>query len=70
MGSPYETAETLRLFAIGDLHLPGGQGKPMDVFGDQWQDHFRHIEQDWRARVREQGRGAHPRGYQLGPVPR
>ena len=23
----------MRLFAIGDLHLPGGDDKPMDVFG-------------------------------------
>lgn len=28
------------LYAIGDLHLPGGQEKPMDIFGDHWEDHF------------------------------
>lgn len=43
----------MRLFAIGDLHLPGGQEKPMDVFGDHWEGHFGRIAQDWRARVTE-----------------
>lgn len=41
----------MRLFAIGDLHLPGGDEKPMDVFGDHWEDHFARIAQDWRERV-------------------
>lgn len=41
----------MRIFAIGDLHLPGGQEKPMDVFGDHWEDHFARISQDWRQRV-------------------
>lgn len=42
----------MRLFAIGDLHLPGGQEKPMDVFGGHWEDHFARIAQNWRARVK------------------
>lgn len=41
----------MRLFAIGDLHLPGGQEKPMDVFGDHWEGHFERIAEDWRSRV-------------------
>lgn len=41
----------MRLFAIGDLHLSGGQEKPMDVFGDHWEDHFSRISADWRSRV-------------------
>ena len=41
----------MNLFAIGDLHLPGGDDKPMDVFGDHWEDHFGHISQDWREYV-------------------
>lgn len=41
----------MRLFAIGDLHLPGGQEKPMDVFGDHWEGHFDRISADWRERV-------------------
>ena len=42
---------TMRLFAIGDLHLPGGDEKPMDVFCDHWEDHFARISQDWREKV-------------------
>lgn len=42
-----------RIFAIGDLHLPGGIEKPMHVFGEQWRDHFRQISEDWKARVGE-----------------
>ena len=41
----------MRLFAIGDLHLPGGDNKPMDVFGPHWAHHFERIAQDWQERV-------------------
>ena len=41
----------MNLFAIGDLHLPGGQEKPMSVFGSQWEDHFSRIADSWRAQV-------------------
>ena len=44
----------MRIFAIGDLHLPGGDKKPMDVFGAHWENHFERIEKDWRARVAEE----------------
>ena len=43
----------MKLFAIGDLHLPGGDDKPMDVFGQHWEGHFERISQDWRERVAE-----------------
>ncbi|MDO4484595.1 MAG: metallophosphoesterase [Clostridia bacterium] len=41
----------MKLFAIGDLHLPGGDEKPMNVFGDHWDHHFARICEDWQARV-------------------
>ena len=41
----------MAVFAISDLHLPA-RVKPMDVFGEQWKDHFARIRQDWLARVR------------------
>ncbi|MGN0773934.1 MAG: metallophosphoesterase [Candidatus Ventricola sp.] len=44
----------MRIFAIGDLHLPGGDKKPMDVFGPHWENHFERISTDWRARVSDQ----------------
>ena len=44
----------MRLFAIGDLHLSGGDNKPMDVFGPQWDRHFFRISEAWRSRVQEE----------------
>ena len=44
----------MRLFAIGDLHLSGGDDKPMDVFGPQWDRHFLHISEQWREKVGEE----------------
>jgi hypothetical protein len=44
----------MAIFAIGDLHLPGGDMKPMDVFGAHWENHFERISEDWRARVKDE----------------
>lgn len=44
----------MRLFAIGDLHLPGGDDKPMDVFGPQWDRHFLRIRENWQKVVGEE----------------
>ena len=44
----------MSIFAIGDLHLPGGDKKPMDVFGAHWEHHFERICADWQSRVREE----------------
>lgn len=41
----------MRIFAIGDLHLPGGDDKPMQVFGAHWEGHWDKIRADWRQRV-------------------
>ncbi len=43
----------MAVFAIGDLHLPGGDDKPMNVFGPHWEGHFDRIRADWSARVGE-----------------
>lgn len=43
-----------KVFAVGDLHLPGGTDKPMDVFGGHWEGHFLRIAEDWRERVRQE----------------
>lgn len=42
-----------RLFAISDLHLPGGKDKYMDIFGAQWEGHFDKIKVDWVSRVED-----------------
>lgn len=41
----------MSLFAIGDLHMPGGDDKPMDVFGEHWTNHVERIFADWREKV-------------------
>ena len=41
----------MKIFAIGDLHLPGGDNKPMDVFGAHWEGHFLRIAKDWQEKV-------------------
>ena len=42
------------IYAIGDLHLPGGDNKPMEVFGAHWEGHFSRIAEDWQARVTDE----------------
>ena len=44
----------MSLFAIGDLHLSGGDDKPMDVFGPQWDRHFLRIRENWLDLVKEE----------------
>ncbi len=41
----------MAFYAISDLHLPGGDVKPMDVFGEHWTNHFEKISADWRDQV-------------------
>lgn len=41
----------MKIFAISDLHLSSAVEKPMDIFGDGWQNHFEKISQDWKSRV-------------------
>lgn len=43
----------MKIFAISDLHLSGAVDKPMDVFGDGWQNHFEKISVNWRQKVGE-----------------
>jgi predicted phosphohydrolase len=44
----------MSVFAIADLHLGFAVNKPMDVFGDVWQNHPKKIETQWRKKVRDQ----------------
>ena len=41
----------MNVYAISDLHLSGKTDKPMDVFGDNWEGHFKKIKQDWLDKV-------------------
>ncbi len=44
----------MSVFAIGDLHLPGHEQKPMDVFGSHWDRHFETISENWRGKIRDE----------------
>jgi predicted phosphohydrolase len=44
--------EEMAIYAIGDLHLPGGQAdKSMSVFGPVWENHPQKLEANWRRNV-------------------
>ena len=41
----------MAIYAIGDLHLSFGVNKPMNVFGDIWEDYEKRLEQNWVSKV-------------------
>lgn len=43
----------MSLFAISDLHLPCDESKRMDVFGENWKDHFEKIKASWYKSVNQ-----------------
>jgi len=43
----------MSIFVIADLHLSFETNKPMNVFGENWEDHEKKIENNWRNKVNE-----------------
>ena len=43
----------MSIYAISDLHLSFSTEKPMDIFGEEWTNHEKKIEEDWRKNVKE-----------------
>lgn len=41
----------MKIYAISDLHLSTAVEKPMDIFGDGWQNHLTKICEDWTSKV-------------------
>lgn len=41
----------MSIYAIADLHLSFNNPKPMDIFGDNWQNHEEKIKQSWISKV-------------------
>jgi len=41
----------MKVFAISDLHLSSSVEKPMNIFGDGWDNHFAKICDDWNSKV-------------------
>lgn len=42
----------MSIYVIGDLHLPFGENKPMDVFGEKWQGYTDKLKEDWKSKVK------------------
>ena len=43
----------MSIYAIADLHLSFGTNKPMDIFGENWGNHWEKISKDWKEKVKE-----------------
>jgi len=41
----------MALWAISDLHLAINSDKPMDIFGDKWENHHEKIKKNWLRKV-------------------
>ena len=37
----------MSIYVIGDLHLSFGVDKPMNIFGDNWENHEEKIRTNW-----------------------
>lgn len=42
----------MSIYIIGDLHLPFGIDKPMDIFGERWQGYTEKLMKDWKEKVK------------------
>lgn len=43
----------MAIYVIADLHLSFKSPKPMNIFGDNWDNHEEKIKQDWISKVKE-----------------
>ena len=41
----------MKVFAISDLHLSTSVDKPMDIFGEKWQNYWDKVKTDWQEKV-------------------
>lgn len=44
----------MSIYAISDLHLSFGTDKPMNVFGDNWENHSDKIKENWLKTVKDE----------------
>ena len=42
----------MAIYAIADLHLSFSEDKPMDIFGDNWENHAEKIKENWIKKVK------------------
>ena len=50
----------MAIYTIGDLHLSFNNPKPMNIFGDNWENHEEKIKKDWISKVKEGDTVIHP----------
>ena len=43
----------MAIYAIGDLHLSFNTNKPMNIFGEKWNNYEEKIKKDWLNKVKE-----------------
>ena len=43
----------MSIYGISDLHLSFGDNKPMDIFGEAWENHAEKIKENWIKKVKE-----------------
>ena len=43
----------MSIYVIGDLHLSFSADKPMDIFGNNWENHAEKIKNNWISKVTE-----------------
>ena len=41
----------MKIYAISDLHLSNNSNKPMNVFGEIWENYLEDIVTDWKSKV-------------------
>lgn len=44
----------MAIYAIADLHLSFSEDKPMDIFGDNWENHAEKIKENWIKQVKNE----------------
>ena len=44
----------MSIYAIGDLHLSFGTDKPMNIFGDDWQNYEEKLKENWNNKITEE----------------
>lgn len=43
----------MSIYAISDLHLSFGDNKPMDIFGETWENHAEKIKENWIKKIKD-----------------
>ena len=56
----------MSIYTIGDLHLSFKNPKPMNIFGENWENHEERIKIDWISKVKEEDTIIHPGDFSWG----